>query len=69
MTALKWLWQLLVKHGTKIIGFVTGTIAALASVDGIIPPEHLKFYMATIAVLTVWRGFFNSSQNSTPPAE
>jgi hypothetical protein len=50
-------------HGTKLIGFLTGTIAAVAGVTGIIPEAHLKYYMAAIAVLTYWRGFFNSAQS------
>jgi hypothetical protein len=50
-------------HGTKVIAFATGTIAAVAGVTGIIPEAHLKYYMAAIAVLTFWRGFFNSAQS------
>lgn len=49
-------------HGTKLIGFAQGTIAAVAGVTGIIPDAHMKYYMAAIAVLTFWRGFFNSAQ-------
>jgi len=49
-------------HGTKVIGFVTGTISAVAGVTGIIPEAHLKYYMAGIAVLTFWRGFINSNK-------
>ena len=53
--------QFIDSHGTKVIGFVTGTISAVASVSGIIPESHLKYYMAGIAVLTFWRGFINSA--------
>lgn len=56
MNPLDW-WK---NHGTKIIGFVSGTIAAVAGVGGLIPEAHLKYYMAAIAVLTFWRGFINS---------
>lgn len=49
-------------HGTKAIGFAQGTIAAIAAVDGIIPAHHLKYYLGASAVLTFWRGFFNSNQ-------
>lgn len=49
-------------HGTKILGFAQGTIAAIAGVSGLIPESHLKYYLATSAILTFWRGFFNSSQ-------
>lgn len=48
-------------HGTKVIGFLQGTIAAVAGVTGIIPEGHLKYYMAAIALLTFWRGFVNTS--------
>ena len=53
-----------VNHGTKIIGFAQGTIAAVAGVTGLIPDAHMKYYMAAIAVLTFWRGFFNSRNNA-----
>lgn len=49
-------------HGTKVIGFAQGTVAALAGVTGIIPEHHLKYYLGASAVLTFWRGFFNSNQ-------
>jgi hypothetical protein len=51
-------------HGTKLIGFAQGTIAAFAGITGIIPDSHLKYYLAASAVLTFWRGFFNSSQTA-----
>jgi hypothetical protein len=47
-------------HGTKILGFISGTIAAIAGVGGLIPDAHLKYYMAVIAVTTFWRGFINT---------
>lgn len=47
-------------HGTKLLGFLSGTIAAIASVSGLIPEAHLKYYMGAIAVMTFWRGFTNS---------
>ena len=55
-TVLGW-WT---SHGTKILSFISGTIAAVAGVSGIIPEAHLKYYMGVIAVLTFWRGFTNS---------
>jgi len=61
MNALYLAWK---NHGTKAIGFAQGTIAAIAAIDGIIPPNHLKYYLGASAVLTFWRGFFNSSQTS-----
>lgn len=56
MVVIRW-WT---NHGTKILGFVGGSISAVAAIDGIIPSEHLKYYMATIALTTFWRGFTNS---------
>lgn len=53
------LWR---SHGTKILSFVSGTIAAVAGVTGLIPEAHLKYYMGAIAVMTFWRGFTNSAQ-------
>ena len=47
-------------HGTKVLGFLSGTIAAVAGVTGLIPDAHLKYYMGAIAVMTFWRGFINS---------
>lgn len=54
-------------HGTKVLGFLQGTIAAIAGVTGVIPDEHLKYYMALIALLTFWRGFVNSELQRQPP--
>lgn len=56
-------------HATKLLGFAQGTIAALAAVDGIIPAQHLKYWMASLGVLTFWRGWFNSTRSSDPPSE
>jgi hypothetical protein len=47
-------------HGTKVLGFAQGTIAALAGVSDVIPPGQLKYWLAASAVLTFWRGFVNS---------
>jgi hypothetical protein len=55
-----WLVEFLRAHGTKVLGFLQGTIAAVAGVTGIIPESHLKYYMAAIALLTFWRGFINT---------
>ena len=48
-------------HGTKILGVVQGTIAAIAGVTGLIPDHQLKYWLGASAVLTVWRGFVNSA--------
>jgi hypothetical protein len=50
-------------HGTKMLGFAQGTIAAIAGVSGLIPEAHLKYYLGASALLTFWRGFVNSSQS------
>ena len=57
MNALIQFWT---GHGTKILGFLSGTISAIAGVSGIIPESHLKYYMMAIALMTFWRGFTNS---------
>lgn len=54
-------WAFLKDHGTKVIGLAQGTIAAVAGVTGVIPDHHLKYYLAVSAVLTFWRGFWNSA--------
>jgi hypothetical protein len=59
---MKAIWGFLVNHGTKVIGFVQGTVAAIATSSDLIPEKYLKFVLAAGAVLTFWRGFFNSSQ-------
>jgi hypothetical protein len=53
-------------HGTKVLGAIQGTIAAVAGVTGVIPESHLKYYMAAIALLTFWRGFINSELQRKP---
>lgn len=49
-------------HGTKVLGFLQGTIAAVCGVTGVIPDAHLKYWLAASAMLTFWRGFANSAQ-------
>lgn len=48
-------------HGTKVLGFLQGTIASVAGVTGLIPDSHLKYYLGASALLTFWRGFVNSA--------
>lgn len=61
-------WQFLVliwgfwsSHGTKILGAILGTLTIL-SFSGVIPKGDLHWYTAAVAVLTYWRGLFNSDQ-------
>lgn len=58
--------EFLKSHGTKMLGLAQGTIAAIAAVDGIIPATQLKYWMATLGILTFWRGYTNSRQNQVP---
>lgn len=51
-------------HGTKILGLISGLLAAVAGVGGIIPDTHLKYYMAVIAVCTFLRGYENQQRQS-----
>lgn len=55
-------------HGTKVIGAAQGTVATLCGVAGVIPESHLKYWLAASAVLTFWRGFFNTKQNEAANA-
>lgn len=61
---MKYIWEFWKSHGTKTIGFAQGTIAAVAGISDLIPAHHLKYYLGASAVLTFWRGFFNSNQIS-----
>jgi hypothetical protein len=58
-------WSFLSANGTKILGLAQGTVALLAGMDGIIPANDVKYWLATSAVLTFWRGFSNSSTIAT----
>lgn len=62
MNALLAAWK---NSGTKIIGIAQGTVAALAGIAGLIPENHLKYWLAASAVLTVWRGFGNTAAITT----
>lgn len=62
MNSIEYLVSAWKRNGTKMIGFAQGTVAALAGIAGLIPEGHLKYWLAASAVLTFWRGFFNSAQ-------
>ena len=47
------------------MGLAQGTVALLAGMDGIIPANDVKYWLAASAVLTFWRGFANSSTISS----
>jgi len=61
---MKRIWDIWVLHGTKAIGLAQGTIAAVAGVTGIIPDHQLKYWLGGSAVLTFWRGWWNSSKET-----
>jgi hypothetical protein len=58
-------WSFLSANGTKILGLAQGTVALLAGMNNIIPPDDVKYWLAASAVLTFWRGFSNSSTIAT----
>lgn len=67
MTALRAIWGLIRNHGTKVIGVLSGVLAAVAAVPDVIPAAHLKYYMAAIAVLTYLRGALSPIQPQKQP--
>lgn len=51
------------EHGTKLLGAGQAIISGFAAISGLIPPENLKWWLATnvvLGVFTVNRGFTNS---------
>jgi hypothetical protein len=61
MTIVTYLWD----NRTKIMGLAQGTVAMIAGMDGVIPPEDVKYWLAASAVLTFWIGFGNGSVSRT----
>jgi hypothetical protein len=51
-----------ITHGTRMLGIAQGTVAVIAGMNGIIPPEQLKYYLGLSAVLTYWRGQANADK-------
>ena len=49
---LKWV----LAHTHNVLTGAAGTISLLAT-TGVIPPEHMKYWMAAFAVLTYWSKF------------
>ena len=60
-------WLYLQNNGTRLLGIAIGTITVLVGTD-IIPPSHVKYYLAAISVLTYWRGQYNASATMTTKA-
>jgi hypothetical protein len=48
-------------HGTKVLAFMQGSIAAVSGITGIIPDHQLKYWLGASALLVFWRGFVNSA--------
>ena len=63
MTALTWLWNLGVSHGTKLLGFAQVSVGVLAVADGVFTDKALKWVLLLSGLLTAWRGYFNSARN------
>lgn len=63
------MFSIIKSHGTKILAFAQGTIAAVAGVTGIIPDGHLKYWMMALALLTFWRGFVNTELLKEEPPD
>lgn len=58
------------RHGTKVLGYITGTIPAVLLIDGLIPKEHVKFYLLALVLLggsVVKRGHTNSTNTGIAP--
>ncbi len=66
MTALMAIYNLAVKHGTKLLGFLQVTVGALAGITDLCSPAMLKAFIVANGLLVAWRGFFNSTQGPTP---
>lgn len=59
---MKYLFDAIKLHGTKMLGFFGVTIGVLAAADpNLVGGEKaIKYYLLAIAMLNVWRGFFTS---------
>ena len=51
--------------GTKVLGFLVGTLGIIANTSDIIPQAQLKYWLLAIAVLTYWRGMANTNAIAT----
>lgn len=59
---MKQIYEFLRCHLTKVLGLAQGCLAAVAAVPGVIPTEHLPYWMAALGVLTYLRGAFSPIQ-------
>lgn len=60
---MKAIWQFWVSHGTKILGFLAGSVGVIAGTSRLIPDTQLPWWMLASGLLTFYRGFFNTKQN------
>lgn len=65
MTALIQFWA---SHGTKLLGFLGGSLGVVASTSGIIPDHYLKYCLLAIGLCTFWRGFTNTANTANSNA-
>lgn len=64
---MKTLWR---KHGTKVLGYVQMVLPGLLAIEGLVPPAHLKYWLALGVLLggaTVMRGHENAKVNGARP--
>lgn len=50
-------------HGTKALGSLSIIIPGLLAIDKLVPPDHMKYWLAAnvvVGALTVKRGFSNT---------
>lgn len=52
-------------HGTKILGYLSTVVPAIIIIDGLIPPDKVKYALAVnvlLAAAVVKRGHTNTKQ-------
>lgn len=63
------MWVYLQNNGTKVLGYLVGTLGIIANTSDIIPQDKLKYLLLVIAVLTYWRGMGNTTAIATVVAQ
>lgn len=72
---MNWFRALWVNHGTKLIGATQSVFGALVTADAatraaggesMLTPKQLGICIFAAGLLTVWRGFVNSSNGDKP---
>jgi hypothetical protein len=66
-TIYNWLVKWFHDHGTKILSFVQGVVAAIAGVSNLIPATWLPAIMGINAILLFLRGFTNTAAITPAP--